>query len=206
MTQQSDQQFLQQHYEWFQKSYHWHEKAVSLRAMANALYSKALPGLHRYEKARNVALKELRHRSIVPIKAVEPDILPAIALYGAALENAFKGLMVSKDPTLIGARKVSPKLRSHKLVELARDAGISLSPSEEYLLKWVSEVVIWKGRYPVPTNTERATHMFHPLDDVTLESTRSKFQELRAVFARIEKALPRRRTGLRFGALVRLDD
>jgi hypothetical protein len=70
----------------------------------------------------------------------------------------------------------------------------------------VSEVVIWKGRYPVPTNTERATHMFHPLDNVTLENTRSKFQELRAVFARIEKALPRRRMWPRFGALVRIDD
>jgi len=183
MARQTDEQFLQEHYQWFQKSYHWHDKAVSLRAMANALYSKALPGLRRYEKARNVALKELQHRSIVPIKAVEPDVLPAIALYGVALENAFKGLMVSKDLTLIGARKLSPKLRSHKLVELARDAGISLSPSEE-----------------------RATHMFHPLDNVTLESTRSKFQELRAIFARIEKALPRRRMRLRFGALVRLDD
>jgi hypothetical protein len=111
-----------------------------------------------------------------------------------ALENAFKGLMVSKDPALIGAHKLSEKLKSHKLVELARAAGISLSPSEEYLLKWVSEVVIWKGRYPVPTNTERATHMFHPLDNVTLESTRSCVRGLHAIFARIEKALPRRRS------------
>jgi hypothetical protein len=100
MAQQSDEQFLQEHYQWFQKSDHWHDKALSLRAMANALYSKALPGLRRYEKARKAAQKELRDRSVVPIKAVEPDILPAIALYGAALENALKGLMVSQEPTL----------------------------------------------------------------------------------------------------------
>jgi hypothetical protein len=206
MAQQSDEQFLQEHYQWFQKSDHWHDKALSLRAMANALYSKALPGLRRYEKARKAAQKELRDRSVVPIKAVEPDILPAIALYGAALENALKGLMVSQEPTLIGARKLSPKLRSHKLVELERAAGISLSSDEQYLLKWVSEVVIWKGRYPVPTNTERATHLFHPLDNVTLESTRSKFRELGTVFARIDKAIPRRRMRLKFGVLVRLDD
>ena len=128
--QQSDEQFLQEHYQWFQKSYHWHDKALSLRAMANVLYSKALPGLRRYEKARKAALKELRDRSVVPIKAVEPDILPAIALYGTALENALKGLMVSQEPTLIGARKLSPKLRSHKLVELARDAGIGFRPAK----------------------------------------------------------------------------
>ena len=77
----------------------------------------------------------------------------------------------AKDPTLIGAHKLSPKLKSHKLVDLAQAAGI-----------------------------------FHPLDQATLESTRSCVRGLHAVFARIEKALPRRRMWLKFGALVRLDD
>jgi hypothetical protein len=35
MAQQFDEQFLQQHYEWFQKSYHWHDKAVGLRVLAH---------------------------------------------------------------------------------------------------------------------------------------------------------------------------
>ena len=72
---------------------------------------------------------------------------------------------------MIGAHKLSPKLKSHKLVDLAQAAGI-----------------------------------FHPLDQATLESTRSCVRGLHAVFARIEKALPRRRMWLKFGALVRLDD
>ena len=205
MAQQPDEQFLQKNYQYFQEPHLWHNKAVSLRAMANALYGKALPDLRLYEKARKVALKELKHRRVVPVKAVVPDILPAIALYGAALENAFKGLMVSKDPALIGAHKLSEKLKSHKLVELARAAGISLSPDEQYLLKWVSEVVIWKGRYPVPTDPQ-AADFFHPLDEVTLEGTLSCFRGLHAVFARIKKALPRRRMRLKFGVLVRIDD
>jgi hypothetical protein len=104
--------FFRKNYQFFQGWHHWHNKAVSLRAKAKALYSNALPELRLYEKARKVALKELRHRSVVPVKAVEPDILPAIALYGAALENALKGLMVSKDPALIGAHKLSPKLQA----------------------------------------------------------------------------------------------
>jgi hypothetical protein len=33
MAQQSDEQFLQEPYQWFQKSDHWHDKALSLRAM-----------------------------------------------------------------------------------------------------------------------------------------------------------------------------
>lgn len=112
MAQQPDEQFLRKNYQYFQEPHHWHDKAVSLRAMANALYGKALPDLRLYEKARKLALKELKHRRVVPVKAVEPDILPATALYGAALENAFKGLMVSKDPALIGAHKLSEKLRA----------------------------------------------------------------------------------------------
>lgn len=204
MAQQPDEQFLQKNYQYLQEPHHWRDKAVSLRAMANALYGKALPDLRLYEKARKVALKALKHRRVVTVKAVEPDILPAIALYGAALENAFKALMVSKNPALIGAHKLSGKLKSHNLVELARAAGISLSPDEQYLLKWVSEVVIWKARYPVPTYPQ--AHLFHALDQATLEGTRSCFRGLHAVFARIDKALPRHRMRLKFGVLVRLDD
>ena len=73
----------------------------------------------------------------------------------------------AEDPTLIGAHKLSPKLKSHKLVDLAQAAGI-----------------------------------FHPLDQATLESTRSCVRGLHAIFARIEKALPRRRMWLKFGALA----
>ena len=35
--------------------------------MANALYGKALPDLRLYEKARKVALKELKHPSGQPL-------------------------------------------------------------------------------------------------------------------------------------------
>jgi hypothetical protein len=112
MAQQPDEQFLQKKLSILPGMASLAQQGRELRAKAKALYSNALPELRLYEKARKVALKELRHRSVVPVKAVEPDILPAIALYGAALENALKGLMVSKDPALIGAHKLSPKLQA----------------------------------------------------------------------------------------------
>jgi hypothetical protein len=70
--------------------------------------------------------------------------------------------MVSKNPGLISANRLSPILKSHDLVQLAKDAGIKLSGPETRLLAWVSEVVIWKARYSVPTNPKFA--FFHRLD------------------------------------------
>src|SRR5262249_2623172 len=133
---QPDQQFLQKNYQYFQEWHHWCEKAKRLRAQARTLYADALPDLRRFEKALKVAQRELDERPVVPIRAKEPDIMSAVALYGTALENVFKGLMVSKDRSLIGANKLSGTLKSHNLVQLARAAEIDLSPKEQYLLKW----------------------------------------------------------------------
>jgi hypothetical protein len=113
--------------------------------------------------------------------------------------------MISRDKSLIGAHRLSIKLQSHKLVKLARAAGIVLSPKEAYLLDWVSEVVIWKGRYPVPTDSDHA-HFFHRLDQTTLESVRACFLTLDNIFNRVRKAFPRHRKKAKFRVMVRLDD
>jgi hypothetical protein len=176
------------------------DKGVSLRCSALVLYRAALPELRLYEKARRVALKE--RRSVAQVRHEHPDVLPAFSLYGSALENVFKGIIVSKDPALISADNLSEKLKSHDLVRLARDARIRLSDHEQHVLKWVSEVLIWKARYSVPRKMKDTQHFFHSLDDVTLESAKTCIRTLDNVFARAKKALPRRRRLFRFGVLV----
>lgn len=199
MAKQPDDKFLKENYQYFQEWQHWHDKGVSLRRSALVLYRAALPELRLYEKARRVALKELRRRSVV--RHEHPDVLPAFSLYGSALESVFKGIMVSKDPALISADNLSEKLKSHDLVRLARDASIRLSDHEQHVLKWVSKVLIWKARYPVPARMGHAQHFFDSFDDVTLESARTCIRTLDNVFARAKEALPRRRR-LRFDVLV----
>src|ERR1700756_2637183 len=96
---QTDNEFLQKHFEYFQEWHHWHDKAVSLRKAAIVLYRNSIPELRKYDKAYRAAQKKLKKHAVlkklavVPIRYTRPDVLPAFSIYGSALENAFKGIM-----------------------------------------------------------------------------------------------------------------
>jgi hypothetical protein len=113
--------------------------------------------------------------------------------------------MVSKDPSLISEHKLSEKLKSHKLVELAEAAGVQLSRRDKQVLEWLTEVVIWKARYSVPTGIRSASNFFHPLDDVTLDSARKCREVIEEVFKRAKRSMPRRVRRTRYDVLVLLD-
>jgi len=198
-------EFLTSNFEYFQQPEHWHDKARSLRRSARAVYKLLLSDIRRYDRATCVALRKLKHRRSAPILCNAPDVLPVFVLYGSALENALKGLLVSKDRRLIGSDRLSTKLKSHKLTELARDAGISLSASEEKILKWVTEVVIWKGRYPVPADI-RNSQFFHSLDQVSLQNVKECIRALDTVIDRTLSFFPRPRMLVRWPVVVRLDN
>ncbi|MFK4650077.1 hypothetical protein ABIF97_000011 [Bradyrhizobium japonicum] len=77
-------------------------------------------------------------------------MLPIFMLHGVALESALKAVIINQDASLVQATKLANKLREHDLCKLAKMAGIALSQRDEDILKWVTEVVIWKARYQVP--------------------------------------------------------
>jgi hypothetical protein len=199
---QPDNEFLQKNFQYFQEWHHWHDKAVSLRRAALVLYRNSIPELRKYDTVYRAAQKELKKRPVVPIRYPHPDMLPAFSIYGSALENAFKGIIVSKNKELIGANRVSKSLQEHNLIKLARSAGVSLSRTEEYVLEWVTEVLIWKARYSVPITIDRPAHFFHKLDDVRLTSARTCIKALDRVFARAKRAMPRRVRRIKFDVLV----
>jgi hypothetical protein len=93
-------------------------------------------------------MKELEHNRRAVVRFPHPDVLPAFGLFGYALENIFKGILVSKQPTLVKADRLSDKLKEHNLLKLAAAAGIALSEKEKRILGWLTEVTIWKARYP----------------------------------------------------------
>jgi hypothetical protein len=117
-------------------------------------------------------------------------MLPTFGMFGSALENLFKGVMVHKDPELIGANKLSMSLKSHDLLELAQAAGVALTELETRLLAWLSEVVIWKARYSVPTNTKFGDAFFHRLDNISLVDAAACIKALGEIFVRTAKILP----------------
>jgi hypothetical protein len=202
---QQSNEFLQKNFQYFQEWQHWYDKAMSLRRAALVLYRHSIPELRKFEKARRTAEKELKKHPVMPIRYAHPDVLPAFSIYGSALENAFKGVMVSKNKELIDANHLSKSLQEHNLIKLALSAGVSLSSTERYVLQWVTEVLIWKARYSIPTRTERAEHFFHKLDDVRLTSARMCVKILDGVFARAKKAMPRRVKRTKFDVLVLIE-
>jgi hypothetical protein len=205
MSKQPEDDFLQKNFQYFQERHHWHDKAVSLRRAALVLYRANLPELRLYEKARRATLKELELRPVAPVRHPHPDVLPAFSLFGSALESIFKGVMVCNKPDLISAKHLSAKLKNHKRLELARNAQVTLSAQETAVLAWVTEVLIWKARYSVPTDMRFAEDFFLRLDNISLSDARVCTKTLEAVFARAKKALPRRVRRSRFDVLVRLD-
>ncbi|MET4323597.1 hypothetical protein [Bradyrhizobium sp. RT5a] len=199
-------EFLEKNYQFFQQPEHWWEKAIELRRAARNLYRATLPDIRRYEsackKAANKFLKSTRDEAL--IKCREPQVLPVFMLHGMSLENAFKALIVCRNSKLVGSNKILRDLHIHDLSKLAKLAGIPLSRSEEQMLDWLSEVVIWKGRYQLPT-AAKYLGTFWVLDGTIVDEIKPSNRTVDGVFARIESALrpslPKSR--VRYSKLVR---
>ena len=74
-------------------------------------------------------------------------------VFGFALENLAKGVIVCRDPSLVSrARLQRWHGKGHNLVALFDRAGISVSTEEKDTLVRVSRIAEWQGRYPVAMN------------------------------------------------------
>jgi len=76
-------------------------------------------------------------------------------LMAYAIENILKGMIIFNNR--IGFRQylkrtgnLPPRLKSHKLYNLAIRARIEIDEAEEDLLRRMTRSARWKGRYPVP--------------------------------------------------------
>ena len=74
-------------------------------------------------------------------------------VFGFALENLAKGLIVCRDPSLVSKDRLkSWHGHGHNLATLFRRAAISVSEQERQLLDRTTRIAEWKGRYPVAMN------------------------------------------------------
>lgn len=200
-------EFLRDNFRAFQQPQFWLDKAVNLRRSARTLYTATRPDIRRYEAAWREASKkiDLSDKKTVPIKCREPEVLPIFLLYGFALENALKALIVSRDATLIDPNRISKKLLKHDLVELAQLAEIKLSTHEKSTLEWCSHVTVWGGRYQVPREVSQLG-TFLVLDHAVGAHVNRAIQTVEDVFDRVSKIvredLPKSRP--RFSVLVRV--
>jgi len=74
-------------------------------------------------------------------------------IFGFALENLAKGIIVCRDPTVVKRKKLHTwHGNGHKLRALFVRAEIPLSEAETNLLERTTRITEWKGRYPVAMN------------------------------------------------------
>ena len=74
-------------------------------------------------------------------------------IFGFALENLAKGIIVCRDPTVVGKRRLSNwHGNGHDLVALFDRAAIPISEEERQALDRTTRITEWKGRYPVAMN------------------------------------------------------
>ncbi len=87
---------------------------------------------------------------------------PYSMLMAYSLENYFKAIIIhDKSDSLRGILLTNlPRyLNDHNLVQLAKQAKVTLDISEEELLNRLSRFSTWAGRYPIPTGPNALTTM-----------------------------------------------
>jgi hypothetical protein len=158
-------------FKWAQTPVMWFLNAQSLRDAAEIILGDQSKREKPYLEAADKAGKEAQAAAFTSsdglaqaeIACESPNYGPAQLLYAFAMENALKGLIVIQNPGLIASPEISKSIKSHDLIMLARNASFQLAPQEEPVLKALSHIAEWAGRYPVPTKMDRYVNQENPL-------------------------------------------
>ena len=146
----------------------------------------------------------------VLVKWASPDFTPPLMggstcdvcfmLFGFALENLAKGIIVCRDPKLVSKGRLRKwHGNGHDILALFLRAKIEVSAEEEKLLARTSRTTEWKGRYPVAMNFDKvgaqdriightAVSNVWPPDDYTRLCT--LYDRARAVLLQTMKDVP----------------
>ena len=88
-----------------------------------------------------------------------------LLLAGFAIENLIKGLIIAQNPSYISNGKLSRKLRTHKIFNLAMSIeGITLSEEEQNFLRTLEKCIPSWGRYPIPINIDELSTEINATD------------------------------------------
>lgn len=90
-------------------------------------------------------------------------------LFGFALENLAKGIIVGRDPKVV-TRKRWQGGNGHNLAALFDRAKIPLTDDERDLLDRTSRLTVWKGRYPVHLDFYKVDRRDRVLGHLVVES------------------------------------
>ncbi|MEC9199873.1 MAG: hypothetical protein VX974_19890 [Pseudomonadota bacterium] len=109
-------------------------------------------------EAANELFKRLGSKLVVTIdtRSETSDLRPlvsrpALLLYGQAVENLIKAILISENPLYLEGGKLSKQIQGHDLNRLSnRIRTYDWTSDERELLNFLSDIVPYSGRYPVP--------------------------------------------------------
>jgi len=129
-------QFHKQSWKDYTKPYFWFIKAEALYEAANAFHDKYWPK-ERSARDTDAAYSDLYRGPVYMLLA------------GLALETLIKGIIVGRNPAVVGPQRLSRKLTHHNLIKLYQEAGLIESKYQNELLLRLQNYVENFGRYPV---------------------------------------------------------
>jgi hypothetical protein len=195
MTEEERKDLRTKQFRFAQKPQMWLATGDDLLVAAEAIVLAALRKVDAYKKAEACALAECERIAAASgtgegsaiIDADVPDFMPAFLIYGYAIENFLKGLIVLNDASTIKDETVGiPAI--HALTGLAATAGVPLSFREEDNLERLTVITTWSGRYPVAKNVEKWQGL--PLDRAAIfHDPLRTIEQLRTFSERIRQAL-----------------
>ncbi len=165
------------------EAYLWLLKAAELLKSANLLWQQYLDDLAAFQKGERIE---------------EPFIGgTALMLYGLAVENLLKAGLAhqGKAATASGAFG----LKSHVLLSLGEQLGLSLSTIEAELLERLEAFVSWAGRYPMPLVAQdlyprsfsTGQHAIHGISSLDALQVNDIIEKIRVLLPTDEEALLR---------------
>ena len=153
----------------------WGSSAQVLRDAADALFRFHYQPLRRLVIEQDSDLQERNYSGAGRV---------ILMLAGLAIENLAKGLWILENAERVISGRLPPELKSHeRTIELLRGAKAPLTASERAFLRKLKELVVWEGRYPVPTKVEKLTQNIFE---------HGEFEQFTKLFDRLKALLDKR--------------
>jgi hypothetical protein len=88
---------------------------------------------------------------VSPLELANLEVVgPATLLFGLAIENILKAIIIDRDPQPVNDGKLRGWPAAHDLLRLADFAAIEFDDRQKDLVRRIGAFVEWAGRYPVP--------------------------------------------------------
>ncbi|MBN1392084.1 MAG: hypothetical protein JW947_04695 [Sedimentisphaerales bacterium] len=159
----------------------WRRTAIGLKRSADIIWEQWFGVFSRLEGGQKA---KCTTQELGDLYLLLPSFL---LLSGLAIENALKGLLISKEPSIVESKiKWKVGLGGHDLGDLFKRSGFIPTSDEQEFLNALTQAILWTGRYPVPKEHANKLEFGIPLGpffrNLDISSVVSRMSELKKTY------------------------